>query len=96
MTAFTTDEYKQAELIIMRRDSVRQWRTHLKLCIAGLLVLLPAALIAGRLGLFTLVAAAWLTALTVHYLHAIRWFDRAKEEFQGRVDYVAQQMHRTA
>ncbi len=96
MIAFTTDEYKQAELIIMRRDSARHWRTHRNCFIAAVVVLVPAALIADRPGWFAVVTAAWLLALTLHYLHAIRWFDRAKEEFQGRVDYVAQQLHRTA
>jgi hypothetical protein len=96
MIAFTTDEYRQAELIIMRRDSIRHWRTHRNLFVAGMLLLLPAALIAGQLWLFAIVAAAWLAGLVAHYFHAIRWFDRAKEEFQGRVSYVAQQLHRTS
>jgi hypothetical protein len=96
MTQFTAEEYKQAELIIMRRDSARRWRMHRNWFLAAMLVALPAALIAGRLGLLAAIAAVWLFALTLHYLYAIRWFDRAKEEFQGRVDYVAQQLHRTA
>ena len=94
MTQFTADEYKQAELIIMRRDSARRWKTHRNWFLAALLVLVPAALIAHRPGWLAVVAGAWLFALTLHYLHAIRWFDRAKGEFQGRVDYVAQQLHR--
>ena len=95
MTTFTTDDYKQAELIIMRRDSARHWRAHRNWFVAGMLVLLPAALIAGRLEVLAVIGAVWLVALVLHYLKAIRWFDRAKEEFQGRVDYVAQQLHRT-
>jgi len=59
-----------------------------------MLVALPAALIAGRPGWLAAIAVVWLFALAMHYLYAIRWFDRAKEEFQGRVDYVAQQLHR--
>jgi hypothetical protein len=90
MTPISTNDYKQAELLVMRRDAERHWRTHAKLCAAGIVTLALAALLTAQVVVFALAAAVWLVALTVHYLQAIRWFDRSKSEFQGRVDYVAQ------
>jgi hypothetical protein len=90
MTAITADDYKQAELVVMRRDARRHWRTHAKVAVFGVLVLLFAGLIFSSLVTYGAVALLWLAALAIHYLVAIRWFDRSRAEFQGRVEFVAQ------
>jgi hypothetical protein len=90
MTPITTDDYKQAELLVMRRDAERHWRTHAKVLVAGLVTLGLIALLTSHVAAFAAVAAVWLSALTIHYLEAIRWFERSRSEFQGRVDYLAQ------
>jgi hypothetical protein len=90
MTPITTDDYKQAELLVMRRDAERHWRMHAKLFVAGVVTLALVALFTSQIAAFGVAAGAWLAALTIHYLEAIRWFDRSRSEFQGRVDYLAQ------
>ena len=95
MIPITTDDYKQAELIIMRRDAERHWRTHAKVFAAGAVTLAFAGLITAHLVAVTVIALVWLAALGVHYLTAIRSFERSKAEFQGRVQFVAERRRLT-
>ena len=90
MTTITADDYKQAELVIMRRDTERRWRTHAKAFVFGVVVLGLGALLTAHLVAFGIVALLWLAALAIHYSRAIRAFNSSKAEFQGRVEFVAQ------
>jgi hypothetical protein len=91
MIPITTDDYKQAELIIMRRDAERHWRTHAKVFAFGAVTLALAGLITSHLVAAAVIVLVWLAALGFHHLTAIRWFQRSTTEFQGRVQFVAEQ-----
>jgi hypothetical protein len=95
MTPISTNDYKQAELLVMRRDAERRWRTHAKVFMTGAIILVLVGLVSSHVVVTAVAALVWLAALGAHYLVAIRWFERSKSEFQGRVEFLAQRRRLT-